>query len=563
MSMTRFINNRTLLVIILFLAAFLRLWKLGTIPPHLTPDEAALGYNAYSILKTGKDFWGQSFPIIFKSFGDYTPGLYVYLAVPFVAVLGLTEFAVRVPSAILGVITVYFVFLLAKEVFERAKYNNFEKIALFSALLSAVNPWLIQFSRGAWVPNLALALTLAGIYYFFKSIEKGKFIILSAIFFALTTISYQGAKLSTAIVVFLLGILFIDHLKKIDKKLLVGAIAAGVIICSPIFVSFYTGQAGRLSVVSAFSYPRSFSDMEKIFSQGNENPGDISAIAFHTEPLNFVRVVLGKWFNHFSGRFLFFEGDWDNPRHNPPNMGMLLLADAVLILAGLIQFIRKGTNKYFLFVLLWLVIAPLPAILSRDRVHAVRSLHMVIPLIMISSLALYNLFTKASRKLIGIVFIFVFAAGYLLNYVYYLDSYYIHLSKHGAKYWEYGYKQVVEYINENGLSSRRIVFQQAYAQPFIYFLFYGEDGYSQKWDPTLFQQSVVYEASRVGDVGLVSKMGNIDFQFLSWPYKYPAGTVVVADEVVAPRNLVTNDYTTLREVLRPDGSMVFLIMEAK
>jgi len=551
------------LIIILFLAAVLRLWKLGTVPPHLTADEAALGYNAYSILNTGKDFWGQTLPIIFKSFGDYTPGLYVYLAVPFVAVLGLTEFAVRLPGAILGVIAVYFVFLLAKKVFERAKYKDFEKIALFSAFLSAINPWLIQFSRGAWVPNLALTLTLAGIYYFFKSLEKSKFIIPSAIFFALTTVSYQGAKLSTAIVVFLLGILFIDHLKKIDKKILVGAIAAGIVICSPVLVSFYTGQAGRLSVVSAFSYPRSSLDMEKIFSQGDENPGDLSAIAFHSEPLNFVRVVLGKWFNHFSGRFLFFEGDWGNPRHTSPNMGMLLLADVVLILAGLIQFIRRGKDKNILFMLLWLVIAPLPAILSRDRVHAVRSLHMAIPLIMISSLALYNLFTKAPKKFLGIVFIFVFAVGYLLNYVYYLDSYYVHLPKHSAKYWEYGYKQVVEYINENGLSSRRIVFQQAYAQPFIYFLFYGKDGSAQKWDPTFFQQSVVYEASRVGDVGLVSKMGNIDFQFLSWPYKYPAGTVVVVDEMVAPRNLVMSDYTNLKEVLRPDGSMVFLIMEAK
>jgi 4-amino-4-deoxy-L-arabinose transferase-like glycosyltransferase len=93
-------------------AAFLRLWYLGVNPPHLTPDEASLGYNAYSILKTGRDEYGEILPIIFKSFGDYKPGLYVYATVPFVALFGLTEFAVRLPSAIAGVAAVWLLYLI-------------------------------------------------------------------------------------------------------------------------------------------------------------------------------------------------------------------------------------------------------------------------------------------------------------------------------------------------------------------------------------------------------------------------------------------------------------------
>ncbi len=64
-------TKKFLLIIILIIAAFLRLWRLESIPPSLTPDEAALGYNAYSVLKTGKDEYGKVLPIIFKSFGDY------------------------------------------------------------------------------------------------------------------------------------------------------------------------------------------------------------------------------------------------------------------------------------------------------------------------------------------------------------------------------------------------------------------------------------------------------------------------------------------------------------
>ena len=75
-----------LLIGILVLAAALRLVNLSSVPPHLTQDEASLGYNAYSILKTGKDEYGQLLPVVFKSFGDYKPGLYIYLTVPTVAV---------------------------------------------------------------------------------------------------------------------------------------------------------------------------------------------------------------------------------------------------------------------------------------------------------------------------------------------------------------------------------------------------------------------------------------------------------------------------------------------
>jgi len=79
------------LMAVLLLAAALRLWSLASVPPHLTPDEAALGYNAYSILKTGRDEHGQFLPIIFKSFGDYKPGLFIYLTIPFVAIFAFPQ----------------------------------------------------------------------------------------------------------------------------------------------------------------------------------------------------------------------------------------------------------------------------------------------------------------------------------------------------------------------------------------------------------------------------------------------------------------------------------------
>ena len=89
-----------ILVAALLLGFYLRIHNVANMPNGLTWDEAALGYNAFSILKTGRDEFGKFLPIIFKSFGDYKPGLYVYLAVPSVAIFGLTEFATRLPSVL-------------------------------------------------------------------------------------------------------------------------------------------------------------------------------------------------------------------------------------------------------------------------------------------------------------------------------------------------------------------------------------------------------------------------------------------------------------------------------
>lgn len=170
--------------VIIVVASILRLWRLGNVPPSLTPDEAALGYNAYSILKTGRDEYGALLPIIFKSFGDYKPGLYVYTAIPPILIFGLTEFATRFPSALAGIAAVYLIYLIIKEIWKS------DRLALLGSFLLAINPWHIYFSRGAWEINLSLTLTLIGIYFFYhavassayKSLRKSKYLVLSVFF---------------------------------------------------------------------------------------------------------------------------------------------------------------------------------------------------------------------------------------------------------------------------------------------------------------------------------------------------------------------------------------------
>src|SRR5438034_626247 len=106
-----------LLTLIIFLAFALRFYKLGSVPIGFHRDEAFLGYNAYSILKTGRDMTGHLLPIHLQSF-LYSPAGYSYFAIPFIAIFGLNEFAVRFPSALFGSLTVLLTYFLVKAISE-------------------------------------------------------------------------------------------------------------------------------------------------------------------------------------------------------------------------------------------------------------------------------------------------------------------------------------------------------------------------------------------------------------------------------------------------------------
>lgn len=524
--MLQIISKHKLLLLILALGAILRLWGLGTNPPHLTNDEAALGYNAYSILKTARDEHGQFLPIVFKSFGDWKPGLYIYATIPFVAVFGLNEFSVRLTSAVVGIVAVYLIYLIGKGLFT-------PRIGLLASIFLAISPWHLQFSRGAWEANFSLALLLAGVYFFLQSINKqAKYITLSILFFGLTLWAYQGAKLSSLIVAVLLFAVFRKEVFYLPRKKVLLGFLVGVIISLPIVISLLSGKTGRLEIYSVFSYPRPEEYTQNILDQENIARGSWQYYLYHSEPLNFMRGILGRWMNHFSGRFLFFEGDWESQRHSVPETGVLLFADLVILLLGLVALIRLKNKSAKVFLVLWLLLSPLPAALSRDSIHAVRSLNMVIPLSFILALGVDYLFENLKGRAFWQRSLYLgLGAVYLFSFAYYLDQYWMHAPKKYSKYWHYGYKQLVEKITPLQNQYKKIVIHQSYAQPYIFFLFY------QKYDPAKYQalSREVFMPSQYGDVGLVSGMDNIEFREIGWREdRGKSGMLFVADLLKIP-----------------------------
>ena len=158
--------SKIILTFIILFAFLIRFFGVEKSPPALNWDEAALGYNAYSILKTGNDEFGKKFPLTLRSFDDYKGAVYSYATIPFVKYFGLNATTIRLPSIIAGTIVVLFAYLFAMMFFKS------QKAALFSSLLVAIEPWSVHFSRVAFEANLALMFFLVGLYFIIKFRRK-------------------------------------------------------------------------------------------------------------------------------------------------------------------------------------------------------------------------------------------------------------------------------------------------------------------------------------------------------------------------------------------------------
>jgi hypothetical protein len=623
--------NNLILTAILLLALFLRTYKLATVPPHLTVDEAALGYNAYSILKTARDEYGQFLPLVFKSFSDYKPGLYIYAAVPFIAALGLNEFAVRLPSALAGVTAVWLIYLLTQQLISQSSNEKSNLplfagstsgrnpvgaepdkgggapmgrklvtgpanvIALTSSFLLAINPWHLHFSRGAWEANLSLTLTLAGIYCFFKAINyprlkttpgvahdkplinKGDspgvnnpgllFLTLSAVFFGLTFYTYQSAKLFTPLIVLGLVIFFGKSTwQQFKFKSLIPPTILGFLFL-PILIGILTDTSGRLKVFSAFSYTRPPEEIQTlILDQDHITQDSLIFTLFHSEAYNHLRTLIGHYFNYFSGRFLLFEGDWTHPAHHAPYYGYLYWLDLIALLAAihLISHRLKTHNSQLNFLLYWLAVSPLPAVLSRDQVHAIRSYNLVAPLIILLALGWTILIRKAQtlKKTYKLPLYTLFIILYSLNLAYYLDLYYTHFPLAASQDFQYGYRQLVLATQPYIQNHQPVVVSQSYAQPYIFFLFY------LQYPPDVYQAQARLSSSPTsayGDVGFVEKIDNITFRSINWSVdQKQVGAVFAADPVTTIHPEESSDpdrFKLVTQINYLNGTPAFRVIE--
>lgn len=462
---------------ILLLAAFLRLYRLTDYPGGFNADEAAIGYNAYSLIHTGRDEHGKAWPLTFKSFGDYKAPLYFYIDLPFVATMGLTEYAVRLPSALFGIGTVLLVFFLAR------KLLNNDLAALFSALLLAISPWHIHFSRGGWEVNVATFFIVLGMYAFIKGLENSRFFYLAFISFLASLYTYQSPKIVVPLLCLVLFILYAKQLWSLRKKLIV-PIAVGIVCGSPLLLSV-SSQSGtaRFTGVSIFADTGPFWAVNEARGE-HGNPNSSLARVFHNKVLGYGLDFLKNYSDHFTPAFLFFTGDKID-RNNVTEMGQMYVIDALFLVCGLWMLFKSDLNhKKALFA--WLLVAPTAAAITFQTPHALRSHNMVVPLVIVTGFGFSQLLQLTDSRRLLFITVFVSTLSLLgLNFAKYLHQYYVHVPKELPLANNYGFNELVPYVESVKDQYKNIVVTDRYDQPYILFLFY-----SRK-DPLSFQQQVV------------------------------------------------------------------------
>lgn len=544
-------KTKAFLILIILLAFILRFWRLDSYP-SLNADEAAIGYNAYSLIQTGLDEHGHAFPIHFQSFNDYKPGLYFYLVLPFVKVMGLNEWAVRIPGALFGVLSVLIAYFLVKELFgeKGLGFRNYDLgFAEIAAFMLAISPWHLQFSRGGWEVNTATFFILSGLLFFFKALKEKSFrskiikLVLSSLFLVASLYTYHSARVIVPLLgISLIFIYWIDIFKNLKPYLIF--IAVTVVFITPLVINMFSSiTLSRVAGVGLFADQ---GPINRINEQRGEhkNVTSITGRFLHNKVINYGLAFADNWASHFHGEFLFMSGD-SIERNKVPETGEMYLIDILFLVIGFI-YLSKGFSNNWKFIILWLVIAPIASALTFQSPNALRSQNMVIPLVIISAFGLTKIIkwlnSQMVNKILRTTCYILLTTMVIWCFTRYINMYYLHMSKVYPYSSQYGVKELVNYVSENESKYKDIYVTNRYDQPYILFLFY------TKYPPQKFQERHTltsrddYGFSTVADFDKYH-FGEIDFESLK--NNYPKSLIIgTPSEIPDSANIIKRIYGT-------------------
>jgi 4-amino-4-deoxy-L-arabinose transferase-like glycosyltransferase len=455
------------LFLIVVLASVLRFSYLDYCPPAMNWDEVSHGYNAYSILTTGKDEWGVRFPAIFRAYGDYKLPVYIYVTAISEKFFGPTTLAVRLPSVLAGIGTVIFSYLLVLELFKR------KNIALISAFLVAIEPWSLFLSRGAFEANLALFLIVSGVYLFLKSFRRARSLILGTVLLGLSVWTYNSARVFVPALVVALVLIYrgdLGRLAKEHKKTVVISLFLFVLFFAPMLIQLLqpVGMAryGKVSIVDRGA-------IAKI-----EQARNISTLApvlnrlVNNRYIYFSGVFAKNWASHFTASFLFIKGGSDY-QFSIPGRGILFWPGIIPLMIGFLHLIIKR-SKESLLVLAWLLISPIPSALTSEAPHVLRAIVMLPVPMIVTAIGIYTIADWLNGKIhiFGQVMVFLYILVSFFFLENYLMTYFLDYRSDYSWSWQYGYKEVVNYAKANYDNYDKIIVTKKYGEPHEFFMFY-------------------------------------------------------------------------------------------
>lgn len=343
-----------LLVLILIAAASVRLWRLDSIPPGFTHDEAGHGHDAVAILNGARP--------IYQTVGYGREPLYDYLVAGLMAVLGPTGSVLRFSSVLLGLLTLLATFLWVRDAFERST-------ALAATALQAVSFWSLAASRQALRSGLLPMLLTFAVYFYWQAVCRGearpeasigwkRLVLAVPRPYALACALFIGATLYTYIparVTWVVFPVFLVYLALVDRSALRRAWLPTLIVVS----------IGWLLAVPLFAYLQSHPGAEQRLTMLNEPvqallAGDIS-------------VVLSRVWSCVTGFFIPGKGD-GFLAYNIPGRPIFDLVTGVLFLVGVGLCLAHWRKPAHAFALLWFFVGISPSLITGATAGFTRSI---------------------------------------------------------------------------------------------------------------------------------------------------------------------------------------------
>ncbi len=524
---------KIVLIAIIILAAFLRFYRLGEVPMGITWDEAAVGYNAWSIVSNGKDEWNNSYPLVFKSFEDDKSPIHIYITAASVFIFGLNDFSIRLPMAIFGVFNVLLIYFLVKEIYSK-------NIGYMAAFLMAISPYSIQFSKFNHESGISLAFFMVGLIYLIRFIKKKTSrLYLVSIFFGLSALTYHTALVFIPLITVVCAILFYKDLfiNKIQLFFSICVVLVFLLVCF-----FEPGLLGinRLNQTS-------LSDQmikETYIYESTQN-------LF----LGRIELYVQRYLSHFTYQYLFKSGD-PNPKFSSQYTGQFYLIEGLLLVAGALSFVRNK-SRFNLLILSWALLAPIPASITggaSEAPHAARSMFVMGSWQIIGSLGFFSILglirSINMRKIYSVtILIILFLSTFL-----YLKSYYLEYAPKYAFEWIYGMKQSVEYIQKHQ-EYEKVYITDNRAQPYIFYLFY------LKYPQPEFMKERVLNTSNSKSYNLVTSFGK--YHFGDWD-PIESEPIFGVLYIVSPSQYDglrhKSKFNLQKPIKNPDGTVAFYIV---
>lgn len=435
--------------LIVLMAGFLFFFKLNEAPPCLDADEASFAYNAFSILKTGRDEYGKFLPLRLQAFGDNRFPLIAYLDIPWVALLGLNETSARManfPFVILFPIVVYF---LAKELLKN------KVTGVIASLFVTLSVGLQSIGRQTHEAYLTVFFLTLATYFFVRFLNKkgDSNFFLFVLFFFIDLFGYHPTRLWA--VFFGAIIFFMAFTRKIKWKYLV-IFAASILL---FVVSDFIYKPTRVSNLLFFNSVGFHSKVTELQAEGGMR-------LMYNKLTVAVKDLTLDYMKYFSPQFLAINGD-DNYRFGYPGMYPVTPLEYLLMLIGL-YFLFKNKEKWRYLAVGLLIFSPSSAILSWAGSSLTRSLFILIPVAVIAAYGASQILKSRTIYFLGAMLI------YLTFVTYNWDFYYNHFPKRlvTIRAWQCGYKELGQYVKDNYDRFDKFYITKKNGQPYIFLLFY-------------------------------------------------------------------------------------------